>query len=54
MLTTGVETIFSTIPNMENEDDESSLYEWRKFRDDFTEMKQIAHKGTKNSICWFG
>jgi DNA-binding transcriptional ArsR family regulator len=46
MLTTGVETISSTVPNMENEDDESSLYEWRKLRDDLTEIVQITHKGT--------
>ena len=36
----------TTLSNMENEDDESSLYEWRRLRDELTETVQIAHKGT--------
>lgn len=46
MITSGVKTIPSTLPNMENEDDKSSLYEWRKLRDDLTEIVLIARKGT--------
>jgi hypothetical protein len=46
MVTAGVKTNPSTLPNMENEDDESSLYEWRKLRDDLTEIVLIARKGT--------
>lgn len=46
MVTSGVKTIPYILPNMENEDDESSLYEWRKLRDDLTEIVLIASKGT--------
>lgn len=45
-VTSGLKTIPSTLPNMEDEDDESSLYEWRKLRDDLTEIVLIARKGT--------
>lgn len=38
MVTAGVKTNPSTLPKMEKEDDESSLYEWRKLRDDLTEI----------------
>jgi hypothetical protein len=39
ILTRGTETTTPiTIANVENEDDESSLYEWRKLRDEMTEI----------------
>jgi hypothetical protein len=49
ILTRGTETTTSTpiaIANVEREDDESGLYEWRKLRDELTEIVQITRKGT--------
>jgi len=47
ILTRGTETTTPiTIANVENEDDESGLYGWRKLRDELTEIVQITRKGT--------